>query len=697
MHPGDIPLPPYARILAWCERRPRRGERHARHGLLLAGLLHNLNVEDLPLWENLAGAYAAAGNPLAAARVRAGQVRCLNLLWRSAEALALGATVEPTLAALGTPTDQAVLARALGIAHLQNGAYALAEPLLTAAAACFQRLGSPAELARTSFELARLALLRDDLHAAFLLLDQAHQLFVRLALPLRAAFCVKNVGVIATQLGQPDRAIANLIAARTTFVALGQPRHVAGCNLNLGTSAYHSGLYELALAAWRQADAAFMALDLRGMALMSQRNQAEALAHMGQLEAAEALLITLIPVAEQLHAQGDLREILYALGEVLQARGDDAGARDRFTQTQTLFLAQGNRPAAARALAAQGWLALARNDRTEAQRCFAQAAPDLTIRLIYHWRAIYGLARCAELEGRYAVALAYYRDACAEVAQLRQALAVAHASSALFRETRRLLADALRLAATQADALSVLQLGEQQRALALQQQLQREPFRIPPDLQAEYEARRASLRELALQKTEDSALEAALNAYLEILLHGCHAAPSFTPVAPAAALGGDESTTLRDSSLQEFDLAALRAALSDAFGDGWTALAYGQADDELLALTLTPEALALTRIGLDQPLHRMLERVCLPRYRAFTYQDLPFKGGQRARPWAVRRGGPVGPGRGAGGAGGLRRRAGRGAARRGVGQPELGAAGGRGARRNRKPLADLRPDAARHA
>ncbi|MEI7770140.1 MAG: CHAT domain-containing protein, partial [Chloroflexales bacterium] len=190
-------------------------------------------------------------------------------------------------------------------------------------------------------------------------------------------------------------------------------------------------------------------------------------------------------------------------------------------------------------------------------------------------------------------------------------------SSALFREAAQLVADALRLAAAVGDPLAVLQISEQQRALALQQQLRREPIILPPALRADYEARRARLRAAVAAQSSGPALDAAVMSYIEILLHGRHV---------GAALAEVDDQTL--------DLEAMRAALATHYGDDWTALIYVSCGDDLLTLSLDATRLTLTHIPLDRSLRQMLDRASLPRYRAYVYQDIPFQSGQRAAPWA---------------------------------------------------------------
>lgn len=676
MLPVNVITPPSVRILGWCDRRPLRAEAltrrllaatppdspehpwalltlgwclmireqleeasvtldrarealeasglragvlRARHGLLLVGLLHHLTADALPDWEALAEEYEAEGLLTEATRVRVGQVRCLVILWRGKEALDLGQVIQPAVDALGTPHDLALLSRMLGVAHMQLGNISQAEALLAAAEASFRQLRLPSELARAWAEQATLALRREDFYTARALYERASQVFRRLDMPLRLAYMEKNLGLTATRLGQFDRALAHLLAARATFTLLKQTLNIAECTLNLGITAFYSGLFELALAAWRQTEVQYTWLGMPLLALTSQRNQAEALFRLGQLDAAADLLAAVIPVARELNTHHELGESLHVLGEVRQARGEAEAARDALLQAEQVFLALPNRPAAARARLAQGWLALGTGNVRDAEAHFQQALRGLEGLPIYRWRAVYGLGRCAELLATPQPALEHYREACAEVARLRRRLAEAHASSALFREARSLVDATIRLAAAQGDVLTVLQVAEQQRAMALQQQLQREPVILPPALQADYEVRRAELRELVLRGMQGPELDAALTAYLELLLYGRHATlPARAEDAPELAL----------------DLDALRASLRAQYGEGWTALCYVSTDDQLVALTLTPTQIHLSALPIDERLRRLLERACLPRYRAYTYQDLPFHSGQRAGQWA---------------------------------------------------------------
>ena len=589
----------------------------ARTALLLAELLQHGAADLLPAWDDLATDWDAAGWPVEAARVRISQIRHLNTLGRSPDARALAETIAPVIAQSGSPADHAALQRFVGTAYLQMGNFPVATAMLAESEAIFQQLRWPADLAKTWYEQARVATYQDDFQGALTLYRRAESTFTRLAIPMRMALCGKIIGLTLVKLGRIDHAITTLLTARATLSAIGLIYHMTDCTLNLGNVTYHSGLYDLALAAWRQTEVVYTQLGARSMILVSRRNQAEAHIRLGNLDMAESLLTDLVPEAIQIGAHRDLPEILQGLGEVFRARGETARALGYLQDAEERFAALPNRPAAARVRLVQGWLHLDGDDLPAALGCFHDAEQNLTDSPLYHWRAIYGLGRCAEMMAAPVAALAHYQRASAGIAKLRHALSDAHASSALFRDAAQLFAAAMRLAADVGNPLMVLQLAEQQRALALQQQIRREPIILPPALRADYEARRVRLRTLVADEVSGPVLDAAVAEYIECVLHGRHYGP-----------------TLTDVPTPEVDVDALRVALSARFGDDWTALIYVSCDDDLLALHLDATQLDLTRIPRDRDLRRMLDRASLPPYRAYTYQDIPFQSGRHATPWA---------------------------------------------------------------
>jgi tetratricopeptide (TPR) repeat protein len=578
------------------------GVYHAEHCLLLTGLLHKGTPEDLAAWEQLAERCARLGWPLDAARVRVGQMRLLNTLGRSAEALLLADRIATTFAQAGA-ADMALFQRTLGIALLQTGALPAASHALEQAEQRFAALRYRAEQAKTWFEQGRLTFYQDGFQQALAIQQRAYATFVALGLSLRAAFCQKNIGAYAIKLGDLDTAIPTLLQARALFQRSGQQAHMADCDLNLGNAAFHGGMDELALSAWQQAETMYAAAGHQSMVVISRRNQALALTRLGQLTQAEAMLLALLPSAQALRAQGDHAEIVRLRGEIAALRGQHAEAIGFYTEAEALFQRIPNAPAAARTVAARGWLYLHQGQVREAEALFDQASDQLKESPLYYWPVLHGLGRCYEVQGKPDLALAYYKQACAAMNWLRRKQALEYASSALFVQAEPLFADAVRLACGQDDALSVFELAEQQRGLALDRQMHAaaEPF-VPSPLRKAYEHYRTLLRQVAAPGASCAEFEHTVHQYLRVVQQLRHTRP---PTAPADAM--------------DLDVAELRRQLGAAYPQGWVVLSYLVSGDSLLIAILDANGLMLETVVLDGRLRRRLARANQASDRKLTY------------------------------------------------------------------------------
>src|SRR5262249_44676544 len=145
-------------------------------------------------WAALAARCEASGDPLAAARARLGQLVQLAIQGFAGEALALAEQIRPVIETIGSAGDQAWLLRAAGMAFAQQGESAQDMHCFTEAAAHFQALGQRGELAKTWFEHSRSHERRGDLAQAIRYVQDAYQVVESLDLPLRIAFCKKNLG-----------------------------------------------------------------------------------------------------------------------------------------------------------------------------------------------------------------------------------------------------------------------------------------------------------------------------------------------------------------------------------------------------------------------------------------------------------------------------------------------------------------------
>lgn len=594
---------------------------HCRRALLLIRAQAAPTEVVLTDWAELADAYAAAGATLAAARVRLHQIRQLHLSGRSTAALALARQIAPQLQA-GTGLDRGRLARLMAVASCAMGDLKAAQTHIETALRCFASERARFEIARCWLERSGIWQHTENFTAAQHDLHRARRVFQHHAMPYLVAICDRDLGLIAARLGHYDQALMLTLQARAQLLALGQMVPAATCDMNLGIVAYYCGLFDLAWAAYRRAQVIYASHGRQRMQLVYQRNHALMLLAQNQAAAALDLLTTLEQPLQELDEQLELAEVVLAqaLAQRDLAHYDDA--RALFQRAHDLFQALDIRPSVAKCLLEQAWLDLDQGAALVAQHRLEQAQPLLEQRPIYAWRIAYGFARCAELHRDPQTALAHYQTAGAIVAKLRHHLADEMASSRQFVQAQALFVAALRLAADQHQPELIVRLAEQQRALALQRQLAAGPFYLPPDQQPAYAELQATLRTLlntmaVRGRASDAALDRAVTDYSHLLLQARHIAPlpTTTPAVP-------------------LDLAALRQQWTAAFPAGWLALVYVWQGDELLLVTLTAHDLLLTRQTIDTTMQHLLERIRSPRYRLFTYLDLPHQSGQTDRPWS---------------------------------------------------------------
>ncbi|NTU84651.1 MAG: tetratricopeptide repeat protein, partial [Chloroflexales bacterium] len=366
---------------------------------LFVALLRGGGAGHAEEWSGLAASYEQMGCPLSAARSRLAQMAQLNNQGLARAALDLADAVGPALARWGAPGDQAWLRRIAGLAHADLGAFDQALRGTAEAADIFAALRQRGELAKTWLARSYIYSLQGDLDQCVREIERALPVCIRLDLPLRVAFCTKNLGLFAALRGEYDRAILLTLQAADRFALLGRRDALADCDLNLGNIAYYAGLSDLALAAYRRAGVVYSELDQRGMGLRCHRNQALVLRAQGRPEEALRLLDELLPVAELLGEQVEAAETIHARGQALAdlSRPRDA-ARD-FEDAEERFRSLTHASAAGESLLERGWLLVRQGDLAPAETCILAARPLLETRPIHQWRADYALGRCAEARG----------------------------------------------------------------------------------------------------------------------------------------------------------------------------------------------------------------------------------------------------------------------------------------------------------
>jgi tetratricopeptide (TPR) repeat protein len=483
--------------------------------------------------------------------------------------------------------------------------------------------GYRSDIARCWLEQAWVALRQERLEEALVGYQRAEKAYMRLDMPIRLAFCAKNAGLLFARLGAYDDALRSSLFALEHFNALGHTVDIGGCQLNLGNIYFYTGLWEAALACYARAEQLFAAGGVVGESLVVRRNRALVYSIQGRYAEARSLLADIQAQAQEIGNQAELAEVWMQQAELLAVGDRGEAPLHRYQEARALFARIGHALDAAECDVNMGWLTLLRGEVDRAWAHFRSAAPVVGPHPYYRWRTDYGLARCAEARGDAATALERYRAALATVAGLRRRLANEEASSGLYAQAVQLHADALRLAAERGDAAAAITIAEQQRALVLRRLIADRAAELPAEYRAEHDRLRAAIEALLAGTREQrernrSALDAALAAYGELLLHARHSAPGYRP-APAEP---------------PFDLDLARQALHEAYGDEWSVVSYIPHGDTLLIGVVTPGGVELERAPYDARLRQLIERASRPEYRLHTYRDLPYRMGQADRPWA---------------------------------------------------------------
>jgi tetratricopeptide (TPR) repeat protein len=592
---------------------------HCRRAQLAAALVTGeAPIELQHEWDALALAYESLGLLLEAARARFDQIGHFNALGHPLEALALLKRITPTVERQGSTADQARLLRLTAVACRLRGDLDQASRAIAGAIERYGALRATPDLAKSLFERAIIFQRRDQFAAAQADLDAAGLLFGRLRLPLWQAYCAVDSGLIASRRGRYDEAIAATSEARAQLVELQRWDHVAGCDLNLANIAFYCGLFDLALLVYRRAERQFEAMDRPRLALICRRNQALTLHAQGQLDEALALLDRLPAQAEQLGEQVELAEAVLAQGLVLRELGRADAGRACLERAESFFSSLGNLPAAAACRLEQGWLCLEQGDLVRAEACLLSSQAGLADQPAHAWRVVYGLGRCHELRGALPQALALYRASAAIVAGLRRRLVSEHASSGIFRQAEHLIANALQLAFALDDAQVALELAEYQHAVALASRLHHNPFVLPPTRHPEFACLQDELHRLVEAPSDQAQIDAAVQTYVELLLHARHLQPLPEPEPPPS-----------------LDLHTLRARCDALFPRGWSILAYiEQRPNRLLTILVDAEHATMQTVALDAALQKALARATSAAQQPYTFLDLPYLSGQALRPWA---------------------------------------------------------------
>lgn len=511
---------------------------------------------------------------------------------------------------------------AIGLGDLED-----AQRMLLESEAIFKRAKYQVDLAKCQFELAWLELNREDIQTSFELYSNAHDLFKKLDMPFRLAFCLKSLGLVQSRFGAYDIALSYTLKALETFTKYQRRRDIAGCQLNLGNIYFHAGRWDEALYCYIRAEQIYREADVSDELLFSIRNQAGVYEQLQNFDKALSLLRVHHNLTLDNDRNGEKAEGLLLQAQILARISPIEHSEAILELTQQayeIFLRYHNQAGAADSLRVKAELLLKLGHPQEAEALLSQALPHVQAHAHILWAVEYGLAESAAAQSHSQQALTFYRKAATRMAGLRRRILSEHFSSSMYQQAEQLYQRGIRYASEQGDFETALLLSESQRSLVLQRMLiDHEPIRT--DLGSAFETLRQEMQALmndeAIERNQ-AASDQLITRYTELLVHSRH-----------------RDLVLRDHDLQpdtfQFDLYALRRDLQQLYQQEWTCLSYSFHGDGLLITIITPDGLDQTMRPFDAQLQKSLSQATDQQRLFITYAD-STKLGSPAR-WKILR------------------------------------------------------------
>lgn len=380
--------------------------------------------EALEAFETGARTAERAGDPLLAARIPILAIETLAQTGRHAEALALAASLEQRLHALGADEDAMKVVANAGNIHFEREAYSEALDSWRRALRFFQERGQRVPVASLQVNIANVLTHLSLLPEALATYSEARETLEVEGMDAVVAGLEGNTGFLHLMAGRYTEALQAYERARDRFEKLGLPRDIAKCRRETGDVYLELNLMPEAREAFEEALPIFGKLQMSGEAARSRFGLAISLAEMGRRS--EALEV--LDEAEQAFVRDDnqigiARARLQRAEWSLAARAEGAtalpAARRDAEEALRIF-----RRCGLRLGQLQARLVLAELDVDEG------AAPDASLRrllreartagyLSWLWRIEAALARAALNAGRRRAALIHYRRAVQEVERAR--------------------------------------------------------------------------------------------------------------------------------------------------------------------------------------------------------------------------------------------------------------------------------------
>ena len=578
----------------------------------IACLTRGAMADAVQRFDQAGSALREAGCADAAAQCQVPKIMALSMLGRHADATACAEAARPDLLALGNRRAAARVIQNLGVLQMRCDAYAEAARHYREASVLFARLGDPVNSVLADIGMADSLTAQGDFDEAGRIYARARMRAGNQGLALQLALVDESVALLDLARGQYRPALAGLDSARRRYEALALPQYQAIAEKQMGDAYLELRLLPEALAQFDAAVARFsaLALPVEQAWALAQRGRAQAL--LALPAAAQSLAAAADLFAAQANPAGTAAVALVRAELALADHQADAALRWA-GQAVLGFAEAGQADGLGRAevLQAQAWLAAGRLDKAGAAFDAALARADAGQQGAVRVRCLSGQGQVALARGDAQRASACFEAAIEAFEDQRSALPGDEMRSAFLRDHLLPYQQQWRLAVAGGSARDALVQLERFRARALDDRLAAGPAQPVDDATqalrerlnwlyrrvqrlhdegenaAHFSQEMLQIEAQLLERARRQRLAAAAVSQPQPHKHP-HPRPypypypyPYPPSAPGSA----------------FSIEALQAALQA----GDVLLEYGQVDDELLALTVTRDAVTLHRRVADWP------------------------------------------------------------------------------------------------
>jgi tetratricopeptide (TPR) repeat protein len=233
---------------------------------------------------------------------------------------------------------QASMHLSLGMASFRIGDYSVASENLETALRIFASLGDNGGQAMAHNELAKLARVQRELPSARQHADHALALFTRLGHATDLSAAHRQVGILDLLAGSYDSARDHLETATRLCESVGQRRGVASCHRELGVLDHKLRRYDDARSHFEAALSLYQSVNDKPYEGETHQKIAALDIDAGDLPAARRHLEIATEIYGRINNIRGRADVLATWGDLAKAAGDDAGAREFWSDAISTYM-----------------------------------------------------------------------------------------------------------------------------------------------------------------------------------------------------------------------------------------------------------------------------------------------------------------------------------------------------------------------